>query len=183
MVIKGISEKKLIEVIDKVANNHKNKAFAHFTQDDMKQIVWEIVLTKLKDFSMDKSHTDNVEKALENWLNKVMSRQLINFYRNNFLVPTQQNSREKNPARTASCTSLFAPANINNVLRNEDEHSESLCYRFSEDIECWDFIVSRLDTYQLDVLDSLLSGEEVNPYYKSKLLKEIKVIVKEYNCV
>ena len=183
MVIKGISESKLIAVIDKVANNHKSKAFAHFTQDDMKQIVWEIALRKLKDFSIDKSKETNIEKALENWLNKVMSRQLINFYRNNFLVPTQQNKREKNPSKTAACTSLFAPANILNVIKNEDQHCDSLCHKVKQDLEFWDFLISRLDVYQLDTLDSLLSGEDINPYYKSKLLKDIKIIMKEYYCV
>lgn len=179
MIIRGISEAKLIEVINKVASNHERKAFAHFTQEDIRQIVWEKVLEKLKDFSMDKSKVNDVEKALENWLNKVISRQLMNFYRDEFLVPTQQNKKDKSPEITARCMSLYSPLEISTVV-NSDNDCANIYGCIAESVEIFDYIISKLDTYELDILDSVLSGEEINHYYKSKLLLSVKKILSEY---
>lgn len=177
MILKGISENRLIEVIDKVANNHKNKCFAHYTPDDMKQIVWEICLRKLKDFVPARCKEKTVDKALENWLNKVISRQLINFYRDNYLVPTQQSKNNKNPDRAAKCTSLYSPSDLSLLATDK---TPFFCSTLVDDLECWDYLINKLDAQQIDILDSILSGEVVNSYYRSKLQQQIIDILQEY---
>jgi hypothetical protein len=169
-----LPQNKIYEIIAKVAKNHENKVFGSYTKDDIRNECWIIALKQLPEFEISKRKNTNVEGALENWLNAILSRRLANFFRDKFVVPLQIKKKDTNPAVYNQKKSLFFPATLTSAESVQDFSS------LTNDEEVFHILVEELDPYSLDVMDAILSGEVVNLYYKTKLFAKIKTILKDY---
>lgn len=165
--IEGLSKKQIHEIITKVAKNHRSKSFGSYTSDDIENQSWIIALEKLSEFNPSRRKTKDLGKSLEHWLNAVVARRLANFYRDKYLVPLQIKKRDVNPGLYRDRQNLFYPKSINDVgdLIESSHNFEDGTF-FSE-------LLSYLTTDEKDILDSLLSGETLNAYYKSKIIRRI----------
>lgn len=174
--IHQLTEAEIIEVIDKVAQNHSKKAFSYYTSSDIKQEVWRIALEKLIEFSLEKSrHPLNPKKALEHFLNTVMARRLSNLYRDKYLVPQKALKSDRSESDQRKRVNLMHPLDINEI-------SESNIRSINGDVlesEIWAIVNKNLNDEEFDILDALLSGERINCYYKNKLLTQINKILDE----
>lgn len=168
--IKGLSETKVIEICDKVAKNHQQKQFESFTEEDIYQQAWVIILEKIDEFTDKKIKEDNIEQALENFLNSIVSNRLSNFYRDKYVVKIR---KRKNDSDTEHLTrlSLSFPINIADTEERADDKNDLVLYEKYIDI-----LFQNLSDDGFDILESILSGEKISGYYKQKLLNEIKEI-------
>lgn len=162
-MIKNLNKEQIYNVIDKVAKNHKNKSFSYHTINDIEQQVWIIALERIKDFNHSKSKQKNIEKALEHWLNTVVSNRLANFYRDKYVVPHKQSN-------------IISPISMDNKIDLEDKEDY---FNNIVGSDYWDLVIKDLNDYYLDILECILSGEIVNSYYRSKLMNRIKVIMRD----
>jgi hypothetical protein len=69
------------QVIQRVINNHKNKTFDIYDEDDIKSEIWLIAKSGIKDFDLSKIKASDPLQALENFLNTHVRNRLANFYR------------------------------------------------------------------------------------------------------
>ena len=162
-----ISQAEIYEVIGRVAKNHRNKCFGSYTKQDIEQEVWIIALEVLPKFEMDKGTQKDPKRALEYWLNKVMTNKLKNLYRDKFIVP-QRLHKEGCSNNLLSAINIddvgevISKDNLENIVGSEDLSAK---------------IIDQLSDSDLEILDSLLSGENIPSYYKTKLLRKIKDVV------
>lgn len=176
--VSGLIQSQVIDICTKVAKNHNNKSFSYFESDDIEQQAWIIILDKIGEFDPSKGTTNNIEQSLENWLNTIVSRRLSNFYRDKFKVPQKQLKSDKSEYDQVKRQNLMKPLDISyvsDVSENNDIVSRLV------DGELWQTIIAQLSPEYLDILDSILSGEKINCYYKNKLIIQIKNIMDEYN--
>ena len=164
-----MTQEQIYQVIQKVAKNHRNKSFGYFTEEDIEQEAWIIALKKLPQFEEQKGKHKDVAKSLEHWLNKVVSSRLKNLYRDEFIVPQRLHTDKSN--------NLVSPMNFDDVGERQDL---SDFFSVLENKELWEFIIKELNDYDIDILDSILSGENIGSYYKSKIVNKIKKILKNY---
>lgn len=169
-----LTKNEIYEVITKVAANHENKHFGPYTKEDIRQECWIIALNKLPEFEVSKRKNHDIKNALENWLNTIMSRRLANFFRDKFVVPMQIKKKDSHPSLYNEKKSLFFPSPL-------EESSSIINYDYlSSNDDFLKALVAYLDPHQVDILDAILSGENVNLYYKTKLLNAVKLFTKEY---
>lgn len=161
-----ISKNKVYDIIAKVANNHKQKTFNYYTEDDIHQIVWTIALEKLGDFNIKKALEKNPEKALEHWLNSVIANRLSNLYRDEYIVPKGLKFGKNN--------NVIDPKSLADVEYNVCEDLLSIQI---ENSELWNNIMNQLNETDFIILESLLSGESIPSYYKTKLTNKIREII------
>lgn len=161
-----LNKTQIFEIIEKVALNHKNKTFNYYTTEDIYQIVWTIALEKLSDFNINKTLEKKPEKALEHWLNTIISNRLSNLYRDEYVVPKQ--------LKFGKNTNVIDPISIHDIEYNAVENISSI---HLENKELWNDVLNDLTEMELIVLESLLSGENITSYYKIKLIKRIRSII------
>jgi hypothetical protein len=160
-----------MEVMTKVVKNHRNKAFGIYTEDDIEQEAWTIILEKLPDFAYDRSKVKDVKKSLEHWLNTILSNRLKNLFRDKFLVPQRMiPSKKERPANN-----LLSPLDIQFAMEDSSTH-----YLESMDNEFWEFLLREIPVPFLDILESLMSGERINCYYKGKLSEQIAALKEKF---
>lgn len=164
-----MTQEQIFQVIQKVAKNHRNKSFGYFTEEDIEQEVWIIALEKLPKFEESKGKHKDATKSLEHWLNTIVSNTLKNLYRDKFEVPQRLRTDKKN--------NLVSPMNFDDIGERQDS---SDFFALLENKELWNIIIDQLSDYDIDILDSLLSGENIGSYYKSKIINKIKKILKNY---
>lgn len=152
-----MTDLEIFEVIEKVAENHKNKSFDCHSPEDIKNQVWVIALEKRGDFIYSRAKNKDPKLAFESWLNVVISNRLKNFHRD---------KKKKNPE---NCISINALTNCVELISND--------YFLTS--ETWVKIKFLLSDESIEILDSVLSGEKVNSYYKQKLFKEIEKCLAE----
>ncbi len=159
------------EVIARVADNHKHKTFDVHDQDDIIQQVWLIALSIIDDFEPSKGKVVDVKKSLEHWLNASISNRLSNFYRDKYLVPQRMmpNKSDVKPHNLLSALDI-------DIVRDTIKFN---CNAKSMENEIWCAIFTGLDPVNLDILESLMSGEIINCYYKNKLISSINLILEE----
>lgn len=174
MTIPGLSNQDIIDVIQKVAKNHRNKRFGCYTEEDIEQEVWVIVQNRISDFDLKKCKVTDPKSALERWLNTVVSRRLVNFHRDNYLVPQRTLKSDKGDGEVQKRHSLMHPTALSDV-------GDKLLTVFSSESvlenECWELVVKNLNPDLSDILESILSGEVVNGYYRNKLYARVKEIL------
>jgi hypothetical protein len=176
--IKGLTESQTIEVLTKVAKNNRNRAFGSYAEEDIEQEAWIIALKVLKDFKPKRATTENLPQALENWLNTVVSRRLKNLYRDKYVVPQKVSKSDSGVDVAKFRNNLMHPVHIgeideNTILGNAE-------YLTNGENLFLDMLVEKLDFYLFDVLETILSGECVNCYYKNKLFVIIKQVWAQY---
>jgi len=175
--IDGLTEEQVIDIVSKVANNHKNKHFGYFTSEDIIQEVWAIALDRLKEFDYNRGKESNIEKALEHFLNNVIARRLSNLYRDHYVVPQRQLKSDKSDYDQVKRINLMHPVNISDL--SEESIGSFIEYTFDNDH--WYYIIHHLSEENIDILDALLSAEKVSCYYKNSLLRSINGLINEYN--
>lgn len=173
--IPGITEKEIIEVIQNVAKNHRNKAFDYHTEDDIEQEASIIAWSKLSEFVPARGKSKNIKQSLENWLNTVVSRRLKNFYRDKFLVPQKSLKSDKSTTEQSKRTNLMHPLNIEDI---SDETFKVFDNNYFDKYE-FKYIIENLSFEMLDILEAILSGQNIKCYYRNKLLEKIKKLSKE----
>jgi DNA-directed RNA polymerase specialized sigma24 family protein len=170
-----LSEQEIAAIILKVAENHKNKTFANYTAEDIKQCVCLIAWEKLEDFDFSKARAGNEAQALENWLNTVASNRLINLKRDKYLTPQKKRRTDKSEADLQKRVNLSHPLSINDLEGVDFLYNDIDC---TETKELLEKVISELCDDDRDVLYALLAGEEINNYYKKKLMTSIQDIIK-----
>jgi len=170
-----LSKSEIYEVIYKVALNHQNKSFAHYTQQDIIQECWVIALQQLDEFEIERVKHSDPKVALECWLNVLLGNRLANFFRDKFTVPLQIKKRDTHPNLYSVRKSLFFPDSLDGAAGLSAEAPQG------EENELWNGLLLYLDKDHLDILDCILSGEIVNPYYRNKLVVKVKEYLKEYH--
>ena len=111
---------------------------------------------------------------MENWLNSVVSNRLKNFYRDNWQAQQRVSKFDTDLFVAEKRKSLKNPVNIDDIDPNLIIQEE-----FKADYNKFKKIVTYLDSEMFDILDSLLSGEKVQCYYKNKLINRIEEIMTE----
>lgn len=155
----------LNEVITKVAANHRNKGFDIYSAQDIEQEVWIIALKQIGEFDLKKCKCKDIRQSLEHWLNTIVSRRLINLHRDEFLIKKRNKNKELVPTLSISSANI----DIDELI----EHNY-------DNIDFWDIINQHLTPDELDVLDSVLSNENINSYYKVKLKNKLKEIFQDF---
>lgn len=164
-----MTKDEMMEVIFKIAENHKNKDFGYFTKEDIKQEVWVIALNALSKYQFERGTQKDEKKAFEHWMNRVVANRLKTLYRDKYIVPQQLHKR--------------SPNNLINLISIEgaqDRAQKIDLTALIENKELWTFLIDRLDDLDQEVLESLLSGENIGSYYKMKLHDKIEVLLDEF---
>ena len=162
MKIANLTKNEILEIINKVVLNHSNKEFDGFLKEDIIQECWLMSLKQLNKFDIKKTKNSDPKKALEHWLNKVLSNRLKNFYRDKHVVPK----------KNFNCVSID-----NNEILNFLSGSDVNNIIYSE---LFNYILNNLDEEKVYILECILSGESINSYYKNKIIKLIKELVRKY---
>lgn len=166
-MIPNLTEVEIQEVILKVAHNHKNKDFGYFTEEDIIQEASIIALEQLPNFVDTRAaHGKDTKKALESWLNVVLSTRLSNLYRDKFIVPQRDSKKRKshNPSRRQ----LFNPGVFDASL---DFPDTTFDFQFTD--ELLEVLKSNMTTEELVVLECEINGEILPQYYRNKLKRKI----------
>ena len=157
------------EVIQKVAKNHRDKAFGSYTPEDIEHEVWLIALNKIELFKPNKGKVVDEKKALERWLNVVISNRLKNLYRDEYVVPQRLHKDNKN--------NLLKPLDITSIGDRSDNIE---LIEIVQNKELWNYVLQNISDSEIEILDGLLSGELINSYYKNKIFIKIKELIKLY---
>lgn len=155
----------LNRVIQKVAENHRNKSFDIYSSADIEQEVWIIALKKLPEFDIDKCKYADIEKSFEHWLNTVVSNRLKNLHRDEFVIK----KRNKNKEMVATISISGTDFDLDQLF----EHNHN-------SIDFWDLVNKYFTEDDFDVLESILSNENINSYYKVKLKNKMKEVFKDF---
>lgn len=166
--IPNLTKEQVEAIIAKVALNHKNKIFGSYTARDIEQEVWVIALSKLGDFNFVRSTVDDPAKALEHWLNRIVTNALSNFKRDKF-INKQKHIDDKTYKKKLN---VLCPIEINELL---PDSKWSILDNLSLN-EYWDLILKDMSDELFDVLEALLNNEKINCYYKNKLIRYIQEI-------
>lgn len=67
-------EQKVFDIIERISKDHSHKVFGYLTEDDLRNEIWVIALSKLKDY-------DYTQGKLENWMRRVVKNRLINRFK------------------------------------------------------------------------------------------------------
>lgn len=172
--IQGLNESEVIEIITMVVKNHKNKVFGIYDQKDIEQEAWIIALEKMGSFNFEKAKQKDIKKAFECWLNAVISNRLANLFRDKYIVPQRSLKSDKSDVDQTKRINLMHPIDISSTS-DSNLKTNFVSFDFNEIKD----IVDKLDSDNLDILDSILSGEKINCYYRNKLLKSINKIKRE----
>lgn len=155
-------------IFDKVAKNHRNKAFGIYDEDDIEQEVWLICGAVIHLFKPSRRKIKNMESALENWLNSVVSNRLINFHRDKFVGKPKPFKSDRGQRLFQQKFNLAYPLNIEDIP--EDALDVEHCL-MDEDGK---LITGDLHEYIIDILEAYLSGEIIKPYYRNMMFQAIK---------
>ncbi len=164
-----LTKEEVEKIIIKVAKNHAGKTFGIYDHDDIYQQAATICWTKMKSFDFTKVKEKDPAKALENWLNKVVSNRLKNFFRDHYQNKKKvfkQDDQEMDKVRRES---LLSPVHIDNL-------NGELSYLDPADPEGREILAlfaNELDEEQIDVLEAIINGDNVNSYYKKRLQSTI----------
>ena len=166
----------VINIIEYVANVHKNKKFGFMTEDDIASQVRLICLQQLKFYDKTKAIGIDTKKNLEKWLNKIIKNRLKNFYRDNCLSVNKDHSDSRR--KLAKSANSHPDKNIsfdkNSIVpaRAEDE---------AQYTELQGYVFSRLNVELQEIYKSCLGQEAVTSYYKNKLEERMLEIIQEWN--
>lgn len=154
-----------MEIIQKVAHNHRRKTFDVHEEEDIYQQVCEIALSVLDKYDLKKIQNSSPEKAFESWLNSLVSNRLANFYRDQYGVkhkPRKNDTEFEKQKRV----NLNHPIELNNIDLPDPLNNFS-------DKEFFDFLLKTLDYTFVEVMFACMSGENVGSYYRYKLQNKI----------
>lgn len=171
-----LTKEEILEVIHKVALNHQAKKFDYHTEEDIYQEVWVICWSKMEEFNPDRGTTTKQAQALENWLNRVVATRLANFYRDNFGVKHRKLKCDKSETEHQKRINLSHPIDLSFA----SEVSQLLPHSVNYTEELWQYILSCADKHISELLQSILSGEHLNSYYRLKLVNFLNNKVAEY---
>ncbi len=170
--IEGLTQAEVVEIVEKIARTHNHKTFGFYTKADIHQEIWIIVLEKLPEFQMSRGTTKDVGKSLEHWLNSVVSKRLLNLKRDRYLVP--QGYKFDNPNR---CGTAHMPHGLDD---NYDNVPPSKLGLNEFEYEVIEFLVQNLTAFEVKILESVINGEKISQYYKNKLSKSVKTLLRQY---
>jgi hypothetical protein len=159
----NLSEEKIYAIIAKVAKNHRNKNFEIYSSLDIEQEVWVIALKVIDEFDGTKSKHKDLAKGFEHWLNKVIANRLNNLHRDKYLIKKRNKNKE-----VIGTVSIHSIAEIDQMIDTNYDN-----------IDFWDAINKHLTPEDLDILDSVLSNESINSYYKIKLRNKLRMCCKD----
>ena len=161
-----LGQDEITRIVNKVGDNHRKKAFAHYTASDISQQAKLICLEKLKDFDHTKIKTTNLKQALEN---TVVSNRLKNLFRDNVGVHYKKYKKEATDGPKQKRINLLNPIDISSTYDHE--------LVFISDFTTGDlfkYLLRNLNEEDIDILECLLSGDKVDASTKNKLM--VKVI-------
>lgn len=150
-------------MILKVIKNHKNKHFGYYTEDDIMQEAAIIALENIGEFQFSKSPGGkDVKKALESWLNVVLSTRLANLYRDKFIVPQRDgvNKKASNPSRKQ----MFNPGVFDATIDFADS-----TFDLDLSAELLENLRANFTVEELILLECEMNGECLPQYYRNKL--------------
>lgn len=172
--IAGLSEQEWIDVVNRVAMNHRQKTFDFYCPQDIEQEVWIIALRAAPAFKMPKARAESLLKAVEHWLNRVVSTRLTNLYRDRFAIKQKSLKKDKSSFdqelrhKLVTASSLDASAFLVAAINVGDVASSN---------EAWDRIYQNISLYGRELLHAVLAGESIPTYYKNRLMIELRAIM------
>ncbi len=175
--LKDLTDEEIQQVITKVANNHAGKSFGSYQSEDIVQQSLMICWQKLPEYQSKRAkEKHNTKQSLENWLNKVVSNRLKNFYRDNHQNKRKKFKTDKSDYDLKKRESLLEPASINEIYSFE---AKDISYGgFST--ELLTLILPKISYEEYDILESVLNGEKINSYYKKQLQRKVRSILSEH---
>lgn len=165
-----LTKEQILAVIQKVAKNHRKKAFGIWGPNDIEHEVYIIAQKILPDFNTKFiKKNKSAEQALENWLNSSISKRLINFHRDKFVG---------NPKKFKSARGLKLHQrkfNLSYPLDLTEVAEDNLVNFFDtfDDFEAKDRFLAGLNEAEIDIVESYLSGEKLSSYYKNIFIRII----------
>jgi hypothetical protein len=171
-----LTQKEITEIVQKVAENHKHKVFGSFTEDDIYQQACLICVSKIPEFCIQKQNVKKPKQALENFLNKVVSNRLKNFFRDHEGIHYKTYKSDKSPHDKQRRINLLNPIDVHTT--NDKNLKNSFEENF-ESLDLLEFITKRLDEEHIEILESILSGDNINSFHKSRLCEEVKNILQD----
>lgn len=174
-----ITRQGLIDLIDKVANIHKNKSFGYLTQDDIYGQVWVICLTQLERYDPGKGAGNTTINSIERWLNKVVRNRLANFHRDQYSSVNEVHRQSRLNIINCLPIDIVNTSSLKTKIENPN-FTDGLIFE-----ELKDFVVLRLNEIDptgelLLIFESCLNQDNVSAYYKGKLSKEVLKIMQEW---
>ena len=175
--IPNLTNEQVEAIILKVANNHRHKCFGVYTEQDIIQEAALIALQHLPDFDISKINTSkDVGKALESWLNCILSTRLANLYRDKHVVPQRENFKRPKKNNGFSRKRLYNPKPFD---YNIDIQDKTFDFAFTDEIV--EILHLNLTLEDLIVLESEINGEIVPSWYKNKLRDKLESIWQNSN--
>jgi DNA-directed RNA polymerase specialized sigma24 family protein len=171
-----LTEQDLIDAVNRVAKNHKKKAFAHFSAEDIMAEVWVIILSKLHTYDPLKGAGPDQINSFERWFNKVVYTKLINFYRDEYSSVNEAHRMNRmNLMNALDVDYIISQDGLGDKYSYEVDHTDDISL-----YELKDFVQARLSSNCLEIYQHCLDDENVSPYYKSKLSVELAKIMEEW---
>lgn len=168
--ISGLTEPEVISIVLKVARNHTHKTFDCHDKSDIEQQACVIILDKIGDFDITKANAQqNVALALESFLNTIVSRRLNNFYRDKYAVKIKPRKDSHNDEKRRSILHSVS------ISENPNIHipDVSLSTNDFNNLGEFEALLPQLSAESLDIIDAILSGQNLSGYFKDKVRKEI----------
>ena len=168
----NLTQEQVIEAIRRVAQNHRRKTFDVHEEDDIEQQVYQIALIALPKYHVSKSKNKDPLKAFESWLNALVSKRLVNFYRDEYGVKHKPRKHDTE-FETQKRVNLSHPVHIDNLDIPDPLGNSS-------DNEFFNFLLKEMDYLFVEVMFACMSGENVGSYYRYRLQNKILEVRKKW---
>jgi DNA-directed RNA polymerase specialized sigma24 family protein len=160
-----MTESAVLKIIDKVAKKHCWRKFGYMAYTDLYQHASMFCVDKIARFDFEKANPTNsgdINKALENWLSRILSNQMKNFYRDNVDKRVHREDGEK-------ITTIIQNHQLDLVDREEPidpYHHENM----TEQKEKLFLLSCELSDELFEVFDGMLSGDHVPLQFREQVI-------------
>lgn len=166
----------IIDVIEHISKTHRHKKFSYFTEEDIDSQAKLICLQQIKHYEPEKALGTSTLNSLERWLNRVVKNRLANYYRDNYTSVNKKHMTSRmNLANCLAFDSINLTGETSVFIRNGGQ-LDAVEYK-----EFVSFVEENLEDSFNRIYYDCLNGESVSSYYRSKLLKRVEGLLKEWN--
>jgi len=166
---------KAIPIIEKIAEDNKNRTFAYYTGDDIKQAVWEMCLDALRRYNKNRG-------AIENFLRKHVSNRLKNLKRDryfNICEDEELSWRRINIVNALPMHSVSEDSNLAAILDTKVEDYSPHDHLVAKELK--EYILRRLDEKMISAFLELIEGGKIKKSVLQTLRDNIEEILIDYH--
>lgn len=170
-----MTEAEIIVIINSVAKNYTARKFGVFNYDDLFQHARTFCVAKMHLFDYSK-HRDgkDISKALESWLNRIVSNQMKNLYRDNVKKAYKTYQKDTCDADKHRRASVLNPEHIGlaffpNLFGSyEDKCGMDMLAAIKS-------IAKHLDDEEFEILAAVLNDESVPSNFKKRMIEKCQM--------